>query len=279
VVVTGTNFHTASATQATNQTNIATNDTALATAFAGNATALDIVAHGDCYVQGSTNLRPGSFRRSAVLGAAIQRAVLAKLGDSIGFGVIPGLSLRAGDGKTLARDEKTATVKLGPATGGNTGPGFSVLKSTPAGVASPKFSLGVTRAGSTSRLRCDNAVFVGLQISQTMFAVATGWESQAWATSPMATSTGPAGQITDQVAASKSDDVIAALNPFLVPQGKDPNVSYFGVTIDNSTAFVNTQAVNITTSYIPLAPVMDVNITVAAIGVVTSAQGGTTFTG
>jgi len=253
------------------QANITTNDAAHVAAFAGNAAALDLVAHGDIYVQGSTNLRPGLFRRSAVLAAAIQRARLSKLGASIAEGIIPGVTLRGPDLLTLARDEGTATVKMGPSTGGNTGPGFCVLRSTPAGVASPKFPAGVTRAGSTSRLRSDNAVFTALRIQIIQFAIASSWEGETWETSPAATSSGPAGQITDAQASSKADDVFNALLPELLPVGQPPSISGTpDVSIDNSGVFINTGLVPLTCKFIPLGPVFDVDIATIAIGVTTT---------
>lgn len=270
-VVTGTAFHTASSVPATNQANITTNDAAHVAAFAGNPAALDLVCVGDWYVQGSKNLRPGSFRRSTVLAAAIQRASLSKLGASIAEGIVPGGTLRGPDQITLARDENTATVKLGPSTGGNTGPGFCVLKATSQGVGFPKFPAGVTRAGATSRLRSDNAVFTALRIQVVQFAIASSWEGETWETSPAKTQSGPAGQITDAQAASKADDVYNALLPDLLPVGKPPSVSGVPlVSIDNSGVFINTGLVPLTTKFIPLGPVSDVDIATIAVGVITT---------
>lgn len=278
-IVTGTAFHVASATSAANQANITTMDAATAAAFTSNPAALDLVCVGDIYVTGSRNLRPGSFRRSAVWAAAVQRATLTKLGASIAEGVIPGCSMRGPDGLTLTRDEATAVVKLGPSTGGNTGPGFSVIKSTPQGLGFPKFPAGVTRAGTTSQLRSDNAVFTACRVQVIAFSKAIRWEGETWPTSPIATDTGPAGQATDGVVKSKSDDVYALLDTELFPKGKDPSASFLSVAIDNSGVFAGTGLAPLVVKFIPLFPVRDVTIDIAAISVATTAAAGTTITG
>jgi hypothetical protein len=253
-------LHVASAVAATNAANITTADNALLLGFASNAAALDVVAPADCYVAGSTQLRPGSFRRSAVVAGAIKRATLAKLGSDLGEGIVQGVTLKGPDGLTLARDESSATVKLGPGAAGASGPGFAVLKSTAAGPAFPKFLAGVTRAGSTSRFRFSYVVVVALQMAQTLFARATGWEGQTWPTNPAT------GKIRDSEAIQRADDAYNDLVPFLLPDGKDPSVSSFAVAIDNSTVFVNNSTVPLNASFVTLGIVLEVDITVTALG-------------
>jgi len=260
-VQTGSQFHTASSNPTTNAANILAADSALVTAFSGSTAALDLVAVDDCYVQGSSNLRLGSFRRSAVLAAAIKRSTLGKLGSDIAEGIVQGVSLKGPDGLTLARDEYYATVKLGPASGSASGPGFAVLKSTTAGPGSPKFAAGVTRAGSTSRFRFSYVVAVGLQIVQTLFARATTWDGQTWIPDPST------GRLLDSEALHHADDAYNDLLPFLLPEGKDPSVSDYQVTIDNSGKFVNTSSVPLNCAFEILGIVIDIPITVTALGI------------
>lgn len=265
-IFTGTPFHVASAIPATSAANILAADNALTTAFSGSTAAKDAVCVDDCYVQGSRNLRTGSFRRSAVFAALVKRATLAKLGANLGDGIVPGVTLRAPDLVTLARDETTATVKLGPSTGGNTGPGFCVLRATVAGVGFPKFASGVTRAGSTSYLRSVGVVFVALEISQTTFAIADGWQGQTWPTDPATK------KLLASEAAHRAADVKTALAPLLTPDGADPSVSAFDVSIDTSGDFLDAGQVPVNVSFVPLGEVFDVLITVTAQGtIITSA--------
>lgn len=265
-VMTGTPFHAASSTPATNAANITTADNAVLAAFAGNAAALDLVAVDDCYIQGSAGLRSGSFRRSAVVAAAIQRARLGKLGSDIAEGVVPGVTLRGPDLLTLARDEFYAVAKLGPAAGGLSGPGFAVLKTTMQGVGFPKFSAGVTRAGSTSRYRFSHVVVVALEMAQIAFARATGWEGQTWPTDPSNK------RLLDSEAQHRADDVYTDLLPWLLPEGKDPSVSKYTVTIDNSGPFLDTGNVPLNLTFVPLGLVLDITITITAQGTILAAS-------
>ncbi len=218
------------------------------------------MAVDDCYVQGSANLRLGSFRRSAVVAAAIKRATISKIGSDIAEGIVSGVSLRGPDALTYARDENTASMKLGPSTGGSTGPGFAVLKSPTAGPSSPKFAAGVTRAGTASRFRFSYNVAVALQMSQTLFARASTWEGQTWPTNPST------GAILDSEASQRADDAFNDLVAYLTPEGKDPSVSSYGVTIDNSGVFVNTNVVPLKASFVTLGFVGEIDITVTALG-------------
>jgi hypothetical protein len=108
----GSSLHTASATQSTNETNIATNDAAIKAAF-GPLSHVDpyiTVASGDCYFLG----RFGKLRRSNVFWLALFEARERDSADPgnrqlPGFGAV---SLLAPDGITLARNETTATQKM-----------------------------------------------------------------------------------------------------------------------------------------------------------------------
>ena len=101
------------------------------------------VATRDCYLVSAAPQPAGQLRASAVEQLAIRCVSQASFSDDVGFGGYGPLEclLRGPDG-TLARNEATATVKLG----GSKGAGFTVLTSK-GGKA--YFKRGVTRAGST----------------------------------------------------------------------------------------------------------------------------------
>lgn len=139
---------------ATGPSGIAANDIDVRNAMAGYTDQLVTVAHGDGYLTGSKVL--GSFRRSVVQELGIRCAGQSLSQDpgnaefndpSTGTGALPEISLRGPDGVTLARDENTATTKMG----GSEGPGFSVVKTK--GDGGIYFVSGVTRAGPTSVFR------------------------------------------------------------------------------------------------------------------------------
>lgn len=139
---------------ATGSGGIAANDLDVRNAMVGYTDLLVTVAHGDCYLTGSSCL--GSFRRSVVQELGIRCAGQSLSQDpgnaefndpSTGNGSLPEISLKAPDGVTLARDENSATSKLG----GSEGPGFSVVKTK--GDGGVYFVSGVTRAGPTSAFR------------------------------------------------------------------------------------------------------------------------------
>ncbi|HEY8944906.1 MAG TPA: hypothetical protein VIM73_11625, partial [Polyangiaceae bacterium] len=273
VIMTGTPFHTASANQTTNAANILTADNAITAAFSGSSPALDVVVVDDCYVTGATALRAGSYRRSAVFAAAVKAATLEKLGSNLGEGIVQGISLRGPDLATLARDESSATVKLGPTGGGNTGAGFCVLLSTPAGLGSPKFASGITRAGSGSYFRSYGVVQVALEMSIVGYTITFGWQGQTW---PVEVTPANAKQIRQSFAKARAGLIQTALKNTLTPKGKDPSVSTFSVSIDTSGDFLDAGQVPVLESFVPLGEVFDIQLIITAQGtIITNAPGAT----
>lgn len=103
-------LHTASATQSTNEANIATTDAATKAAFVGHVDPYLTVAAGDCYFAG----RFGKLRRSLVFWLALFEARERDSADP-GNRSLPGfsaVSLRDAALTTLARNEITATHKM-----------------------------------------------------------------------------------------------------------------------------------------------------------------------
>lgn len=128
---------------------IAANDLDVKNAMIGDASDTVDVAHGDGYLQGQYYI--GSFRRSPVQHLAQQFAAFSLSEDpgNATFGALKQFSITSPDYDAatgagfIARDENTATVKMG----GSAGPGFSVVKTKPDGAY---FVRGVSRAGSGS---------------------------------------------------------------------------------------------------------------------------------
>jgi hypothetical protein len=257
--VIGSPFHTASSTRSTNETNIGSADAALLTAFAASSASMNSVAHDDVYLPGSAALHVGSFRRTAAIAFAQKKAAV-ELCDGPGTGPLPEGSLRNPDGLTWARDENTATTKLG----GPTGAGFCVLHSRPDGI--PKFAPGATRAGSTSRLNEVGRVAVALRIAQLLWVLTAEWEAD-----PKIFDVNPAdGKITDESATSRADALQDTIDDELMP---DPpgvrQATAIDIAIDNSTVFQNTGVVPIKATYVPRKEVENVAITITALGVTT----------
>lgn len=128
----------------TGDAGIQANDNDVKAAMLGHVDRGILVAHGDNYQAG--HKVGGSHRRSPAIVVAARLATksLSKDPGYGAFGPLEGANLNSPDGVTKARNEATATVKMG----GSTGPGFTVL-TTKSG--SPYVVHGVTRAGPTSR--------------------------------------------------------------------------------------------------------------------------------
>lgn len=132
-------------------------DASVKLAMAGHVSRHGAVTAGDIYTTETTPLPKGSMRRSACRPLGIRLASESLSEDP---GIEPSLplcSMTAPDGSTLARNDNTATQKLG----GSAGPGFTVIK---AKKGLPYFKRGVTRAGQ-------NSVFVDIGVARmTAFA-------------------------------------------------------------------------------------------------------------
>lgn len=261
--VVGSPFHTASSTKATNEANIATADAALLTAFAGSSASLNSVAHDDVYLPGSSSLHAGSFRRTAAIAFAQKKATV-ELCDGPGTGPLVEGSLRGPDELTWARDENTATTKLG----GPTGAGFCVLHSRPDGL--PKFAPGATRHGSASRLNEVGRVAVAMRIAQLLQILTAPWEAD-----PKKFGTDPTtGKIADESAAASADGLQEVIDGELMPDGGVRQAEAIIITVDNSTVYQNTGRAPVTAKYVPRKEVEGVDITITALGTVQITQAG-----
>ncbi len=255
--IVGTALHTASATRATNNTNIAANDAALQAAMASSpASPHGNVAIDDVYIVGSQALHPGTYRVSASIVGAAQRASGAKIAANPGEGLVESAVLVGPDGLTLARNEAKATTKLGKING----PGYWALKSTSGGLAAPKFEVCATRAGATSRLRSPGAVAVALEICRLVHGEVEFYVGQTWETDP-ASPKAAAVEETD----TRADHLRAFLKDYLQPKGDDPNVSAYSVAISANT-IADDGVVGVAIPFNPLAEVGTVNVVVTATG-------------
>ncbi len=266
--VVGSQFHTASANVTTNNTNIQTADTALGLAFQAASANLGNVAVDDVYLPGSTSLRFGSYRRTAALAWAAKHGSAAKLAADVADGLVPEATLLGPDLLTRARNEATSTTKLG----GGSGPGFSVLRSTPSGLGFVQFVPGATRAGPTSRLRFIGPVTVGLEIARIVYPLVTAWIGQ----------TLPANPLTQQMSDAEKKDrqtaVYTALAPTLLPSDGPANVTQLedgkacNVQILNPSTgkFLDNGQVRVRIQFIPLGEIEAVFVDISATGAVLS---------
>jgi len=268
--VVGAPFFTASSTLATNNTNIQTADAALLLAFQAVAANLNNVATCDWYCPGASTLRGGFYRRTAALAWAVKHATAAKLAADVAEGLITEASLLSPNLLTRARNDATATTKLG----GGQGPGFSALKSTQAGLGAVKFVPGSTRAGPTSRLRYVGPVTVALEIARLVYPFVELWEGQTPPANPATR------QLSDGEKQQRQADVYTLLQPTLLPVGQPPNVTPIapgnkaclvevlnpatGVFLDNGQGIVRI-------SYIPLGEIETVFVDIVATGAIVQA--------
>lgn len=261
--VNGTHFHTASATVATNDTNITTADAAVLLAFAAQAANLCSVALDDCYVTGAPQLVSGAFRRTAVLPWIVKACAKVKLAADVADGLIPnalGCSLLGPDGLTRARDASRQSTHM------ESNLGFSCLRSTSQGLGFPKFAPGYTRAGATSRLRFEGVVATALETATLAFPVAERWEGETDVADPTT------GMLTGDAKKRRAAAIYTVLAPTLQPPGGDPNVSDFTVEIlDPSTGrFVDNGEVRVKIVLYVLGEIITVFVAISASGSVTT---------
>lgn len=104
------------------------------------------MAHRDCWLTSSSPQPLGSFRAPLVEALAIRCADQPSFSEDPGFGGYGPLpcDLASPDGATKARNEATASIKMGTSKG----PGFTTLESKG---GKPYFTRGITRAGANSR--------------------------------------------------------------------------------------------------------------------------------
>lgn len=254
-------FHTASSTLATNDTNIASADSDLLTAFASSSAAVDSVVPGDVYLSGATALRAGTYRRSAALAWAMRRAGVAKLADDVGSDSLAEGSLLSPDGLTRARDEARASTKLGSGSG----PGFSVLTSTAGGLGAPRFTPGATRAGAASRLRYSGVVAVAKELVRLVSPIALGWLAKVYPTDPQT------GMLLDGEKTSRANEVRSAIALTLATEGGSPlNASSFDVQIlDPATGrYIDNGQIRVKVIFVPLGETESVSVEISATGVI-----------
>ena len=262
--IVGSPWHTTSATQATNETNVATADSALLTAFSTAAASLNAVAVDDVYIPGA--LRTGIFRRSAAWAAAAKRAgagvAQPYLAADFADGSIPEVTLIAADGLTRARNENTSTNKLG----GLQGPGFAVCR-TMADGKSVKFVPGATRAGPASRLANIGDVAVANEIARLVQFVTEPWDGNR---PPVDATPGAStfGFLTAAEKQNRADQIDAVVRPILTPDAGKWNCSSFTITVSDpvSGRFIDNGKTPVKVGFVPLGEIQSVDITVAATG-------------
>lgn len=192
------------------------------------------VAHGDCFLVGQNVL--GSFRRPAVqalgmiVGANRLSADPGNAQNQTGGaspGAVPQCSLKGPDYNaatgtgTLARDEYTATLKMG----GSQGPGYTVLRGQADG---PHFVHGVTRAGSSSLL-VDTGVLAATYYGSAII------DQLLHSIENVDYDLNPDGTMQDADAHTLGQAWTKTLNDFLVPT----HFSAAVVQIDNSKSMVS----------------------------------------
>jgi hypothetical protein len=259
--IAGGPWHTASPIVAVNLAAIGTNDAAMLAAFSGEVS-LGTVAADDVWLPGSPACRPGYYRRSASIAATVMRASASYLAQDLAEGSVPEIALVGPDGLTQARNENTATSKMG----GLSGAGFSVLR-TMADGKTAKFVPGATRAGASSRLRNIGDTALANEAARIIQVVTEPWNGQR---PPVdATQGSPTqGNITAAEKQTRADAVDAALRPVLIPENGHTNCSAFTITVSDppSGLFVNTGVTPVTCAITTLGEIEQVQITVALSG-------------
>lgn len=273
--ISGGQWHNPSPVAATNETNVATNDAATQAAFNNAAPTLGTVAADDVYLPGAQQCRPGFFRRTSAITAAVKRAGAAYLAQDLAEGTVPEAVLVGPDGKTRARNENTATIKLG----GLDGPGFSVLRTMSDG-RQVKFVPGATRAGPTNRYRNIGDVAVANEAARLIQAVTEIWDGQR---PPVDATPGNAtqGMITDAEKATRADAVDAAVRPTLLPDTGHQNCSSFTITVSDPPTglFVNNGKTPVKCAIAVLGEIVEVDIIISLSGTTVAAAGTPTVAG
>lgn len=172
-------LHTASATAATNRTNITANDNAVKLTLADETSEHGEICVGDVYVTGQKLL--GRYRRGTAFPKAA-RAAKIRLSADPGAGDteanLPGCSLVHPDGVTYARNENTAAIRMGTMRGA----GFTTLRLRgPTGV---RVAGSFSRAVNTSRLYrfpVMRAAYLGATTLRELLVV---YELQDWQLDP-----------------------------------------------------------------------------------------------
>jgi hypothetical protein len=259
--VIGTAFHTASATKATNDTNIGTSDAAFSSAISGlSASMYRNFAHDDFYAAAPAGLPAGTFRRSAALAATIRRSSLDRLAGNPGQYAVPLVGLLAADGLTRARDEASATTKLGTKNGK-----AWCLKSIANNLGNVKFEVSPTGAGASSRFWDPGTVAVALSLAATTVATTRVWEGESWETDPEDPSAALPELLEARAAELKGD-----LDPIAKPKNKPANISGELSVVVTAPEVLDDGKVYPSVTFNPLAVPGIINITITATGAVIS---------
>jgi hypothetical protein len=253
-------FHTASATAATNATNVATADQALIAAF-NTPSAVHVsnntIANGDGYATGSRLI--GKYRESGCLALAARRA-FGKLSQDPGDGALRGLpewSMVGPDGVTEARDETRSTnvVKMG----GSRGSGFTVF-GTKAGTA--RVMRGVTRAGQSSRFVDLGVIAPTLRAATVLHAAAQFLENSTFVTS--------GGKLTEGEREALNTGLTAQLGAAVVEAPND-HFSSATVAIDSTEVIASTRNLTYTATLEALGQGENITVQISTVGLVSIA--------
>ena len=208
---------------------IGANDADVKAAMQGMTDPYVCVAHGDCYMTGTVN--PGSFRRPAVFSLGLREASYPISTDP-GSRELPALeetSLIAPDAATLARNEDTATIKMGSS-------GFTVMRNE---YGSAYFVQGTTR-GTSPKFRYLPIMRTSVEAARVLYAGAKTYEN--------------ASRFLNQNGTIREADAVAietALNNRLF-DALSTNLSNWTVTVDRAANVAVTNTLTIRADVQPL---------------------------
>jgi hypothetical protein len=153
---------------------LGTTDSADKAAMLTHVSRYGTVATRDCFLTAPTSQPQGRLRVSAVEQAAIRRAAAPSFSEDLGNGEYGALECTiVGADNTLARNEATASIKLG----GSQGPGFAAL-TLKNGRA--YFKRGVTRAGSGTRFVDEGVATATSALAAVLFAELRSKENKTY---------------------------------------------------------------------------------------------------
>jgi len=264
--VIGSPWHTASSSLATNDANIAATRSSLLAAFNGDSASMDAnVAFADVYLDGSTDLHLGSFRRPAsVLWAWAAGCHLFSLDPGDGSFTPPtGATLLAPDGLTRAADDTRGTAKLGRGDG----PGFAAVRSKGGDLGRVGFKPGATRAGASSRFAYRGRVSLAYALARVLWPAVDEINGQSLDPDPVA------GTLADDVTEDKQGHLQALADQVWKPSATIRHATLVRVTIDNSGNFSKTGDVPVTVTVVPKGVAEDASITFKFVGTVTTFNG------
>lgn len=242
----GASLHTASATKATNDTNITSNDAAIMAAMVSHVDPFVTVCVGDCYQTSGF----GALRRSVLHWLALFESRERDSADP-GAGDLPGfscISMKDAALTTLARNELTATHKMRSAR-------FTVARREG---ADERISRGVTRANPalTPKFKHLGVVNAGLRAARAILPIAKLNEN----TDPLVA---PSGKIRAEI----GDAIEAAGNAELADKVVSPgHASAARLTVDRDEVISTTENLTLTAEVQCNAQIISVALTVGVSG-------------